>query len=131
MSRIHQILVVDDNPTNLKLISLVLEFEGHVIFQATDAESAQEIIKTHPLDLVLMDIAMPGMDGLSLTRLLKGADATKDLMIVALTASAMRGDEARVREAGCDGYITKPIETRQFPSIILGYLEQNGAPAKP
>ncbi|HEY4642816.1 MAG TPA: response regulator [Thermoanaerobaculia bacterium] len=116
------ILVVDDNPTNLKLVSDVLHFEGYQILNASDAESAQEIVRSTPPDLILMDIALPGMDGLTLTRLLKRSDTTRHIVIVALTAFAMKGDDARARDAGCDGYITKPIDTRTLPGAVAGYL---------
>jgi CheY-like chemotaxis protein len=116
------ILVVDDNSTNLKLVSDVLGFEGYAILQASDAESAQVIIRRTPPDLILMDIALPGMDGLTLTRLLKAAETTRHIVIVALTAFAMKGDDAKAREAGCDGYITKPIDTRTLPDAVFGYL---------
>jgi CheY-like chemotaxis protein len=116
------ILVVDDNPTNLKLVSDVLGFADYRILQAIDAESAQEIIRETPPDLILMDIALPGMDGLTLTRLLKESESTRHILIIALTAFAMIGDEAKAREAGCDGYITKPIDTRTLPDAVAGYL---------
>jgi CheY-like chemotaxis protein len=117
------ILVVDDNATNLKLVSDVLEFDGYRIVKANDAESAIEIIGRTPPDLILMDIALPGMDGLTLTRLLKNDAATRHIIIVALTAFAMKGDDARARDAGCDGYITKPIDTRTLPGAVAGYLQ--------
>lgn len=117
-----RILVVDDNPTNLKLVSDVLAFDGYRILQASDAEHAQEIIKTSPPDLILMDIALPGMDGLTLTRLLKSDERTRHILVVALTAFAMKGDHERVHAAGCDGYITKPIDTRKISSLVSGYL---------
>ncbi|MDB6037824.1 MAG: two-component response regulator [Verrucomicrobiales bacterium] len=116
------ILVVDDNPTNLKLVSEMLEFDGYQILKAIDAEEAQETIKVSIPDLILMDIALPGMDGLTLTRLLKADPRTRQIIIVALTAFAMKGDEAKAREAGCDGYITKPINTRTLSAQIEGYL---------
>jgi CheY-like chemotaxis protein len=116
------ILVVDDNRTNLKLVSDILEFEGYRILQAGDAESAQEIISSTPPDLILMDIALPGMDGLTLTRLLKAGESTRHIVILALTAFAMKGDDAKAWEAGCDGYITKPIDTRSLPVAVAGYL---------
>jgi len=117
-----RILVVDDNPTNLKLVSDVLECEGYEIFKAIDAEEAQRIIAQDRPKLVLLDIALPGMDGLTLTRKLKADEKTRDLIIVALTAFAMKGDEEKAREAGCDGYITKPIDTRALPALVIGYL---------
>lgn len=122
-----RILVVDDNPTNLKLVSDLLECEGYEILKASDAEEAQEVIAKHAPDLLLLDIALPGMDGLTLARKLKAAPETKDLVIVALTAFAMKGDEEKAREAGCDGYVSKPINTRTLPSLVAGYLPRTAA----
>lgn len=119
---VPRILIVDDNPTNLKLASDVLSFDGYEILNASDASSAQEIIRNTPPDLILMDIALPDMDGLTLTRLLKADESTRHIVVVALTAFAMKGDDARAREAGCDGYITKPIDTRTLPNAVAGYL---------
>ena len=116
------ILVVDDNPTNLKLLSDVLEFEGYRILKAVDAEEAQEIIARTLPDLILMDIALPGMDGLTLTRQLKADARTKHIRIVALTAYAMKGDDQKARDAGCDGYVTKPIDTRKLPGLVADFL---------
>ncbi len=116
------ILVVDDNPTNLKLLSDVLEFEGYRILKAVDAEEAQEMIARTLPDLILMDIALPGMDGLTLTRQLKADPRTKHIRIVALTAYAMKGDDQKARDAGCDGYVTKPIDTRKLPGLVAGFL---------
>lgn len=117
------ILVVDDNPTNLKLATDVLVFEGYSILQAADAEIAQVMIASHPVDLILMDIALPEMDGLALTRLLKASEKYRHITIVALTASAMKGDDAKARAAGCDGYITKPINTRTLAAAVRKYLD--------
>jgi CheY-like chemotaxis protein len=116
------ILVVDDNNTNLKLVSDVLEFDGYRIMKASDAEAAQAIIRSTPPDLILMDIALPGMDGLTLTRQLKADEATRHIIIVALTAFAMKGDDQKARDAGCDGYITKPIDTRTLPAAVAALL---------
>jgi len=121
------ILVVDDNPTNLKLVSDVLEFDGYRILKASDAEEAQELIKGSLPDLILMDIALPGMDGLTLTRQLKADSKTRDIVIVALTAFAMKGDDDKARAAGCDGYITKPIDTRKLSASVAEYLLRRGA----
>ncbi|MGE3756519.1 MAG: response regulator [Pseudobdellovibrionaceae bacterium] len=106
-----RILVVDDNPTNLKLAADLLESEGYEVDRARDAEEAIEILQGELPHLVLMDLALPGMDGLTLTRKLKSESRTKDLLIFAVTASAMKGDEEKVMAAGCDGYISKPIDT--------------------
>jgi CheY-like chemotaxis protein len=119
-----QILVVDDNPTNLKLVSDVLEFDGYAVQKASDAEEAQSALRTGELPaLILMDIALPGMDGLTLTRILKQERRTKDVIIVALTAFAMKGDEQKAVAAGCDGYITKPIDTRNIGTQVQALLQ--------
>lgn len=117
-----RILVVDDNPTNLKLVCSVLEMEGHEIHRAEDAELALEIIRSLPFDLILMDIELPGMDGLTLTKLLKSDPSTRHIPVVAITAYAMKGDNEKAFEVGCAGYITKPIDTRQFPIQISKIL---------
>jgi CheY-like chemotaxis protein len=122
-----KILVVDDNATNLKLASDVLESEGYQILKAADAEEALVVLKESLPDLILMDIALPGMDGLTLTRKLKAAEETKAVCIVALTAFAMKGDEQKARDAGCDGYITKPIDTRRLPQQVSEFLRLNAA----
>ena len=116
------ILVVDDNAANLKLAADVLEADGFEVLCADGASQALEILARTRPDLVLLDLSMPGMDGLTLTRRLRAEEATRDLRIVALTASAMRGDEVRVMEAGCNGYITKPIDTRALGRQVLKYL---------
>jgi CheY-like chemotaxis protein len=117
-----KILVVDDNATNLKLVSDLLEFEGHEILKAADAEAAQLVLAISLPDLILMDIALPGMDGLTLTRKLKADARTSQIRIVALTAFAMKGDDQKTFDAGCDGYITKPINTRTLPTQVAEYL---------
>ena len=117
-----QILVIDDNPTNLKLVSELLEFEGHIILKAEDAEEAQVVLAGTLPELILMDIALPGMDGLTFTRKLKADERTRHIRIVALTAFAMKGDDQKAFDAGCDGYITKPIDTRKLPEQIAELL---------
>ena len=121
-----RILVVDDNATNLKLVADVLSFDGYEVITAVDAEAAQQVLQSESPDLVLMDIALPGMDGLTLTRQLKADPQTSHIVIVALTAFAMKGDDAKAREAGCDGYITKPIDTRSLARQVAGYLRGVG-----
>lgn len=120
-----KVLVVDDNPVNLKLASEVLGFEGYLVEGAEDAERAQEMLERSLPDLILMDIALPGMDGLTLTRKLKKDERTRHIRILALTAFAMKGDEQKARDAGCDGYITKPIDTRSLPLKVAEMLQQN------
>ncbi len=116
------ILVVDENPTNVKLVSYVLELEGYHVLTASDAEEAQEIMKYCQPNLILMDIALPGIDGLALTRQLKADARTQHIIIVALTAFAMKGDERKAVDAGCDGYITKPIDTRSLGQVTAEFL---------
>jgi|SRR5579872_841186 len=118
----QRILIVDDNPDNLKLTLLLLECEGYAVETAEDAEQALALLQTCRPDLILMDIQLPGMDGLDLTRRLRTVEELKPIPIVALTAYAMQGDEENALEAGCDGYITKPIDTRAFPALIRRYL---------
>lgn len=118
-----RILVVDDNPINLKLACELLEVEGYQIEKARDAEEALPMFGELSYDLVLMDIELPGMDGLALTRLLKANTATQGIPIVALTAYAMKGDDQKAFDAGCVGYITKPIDTRKFAQQIAEYLK--------
>jgi len=120
--KMARILVIDDNLTNLTLISDLLAFEGYEILKAMDAEEAQVILTGTLPDLILMDIALPGMDGLTFTRHLKADARTRHIRIVALTAFAMKGDEQKARDAGCDGYITKPIDTRELPGEVAGIL---------
>jgi CheY-like chemotaxis protein len=117
-----RILIVDDNPTNLKLASDVLMSEGFAVEMAQDADEARMLLGRRLPDLILMDIALPGMDGLTLTRLLKAESRFALVPIVALTASAMRGDEEKALAAGCAGYITKPINTRTFGRQIRELL---------
>lgn len=119
-----RILVVDDNPVNLKLAGDVLECEGFEVERSLDAEEAFERIQRSAFDLILMDVALPGMDGLTLTRMLKADPATRHIPIVALTAFAMKGDDRKAMEAGCDGYIAKPIDTRRLPEQVTEVLER-------
>jgi len=119
-----RILVVDDNPTNLKLACSVLEISGYTVEGAYDADEALRSIDQSMPELILMDIGLPGMDGLTLTRKLKAQESTRQILIVALTAFAMKGDEQRMLAAGCDGYIAKPIDTRALATQVAEYLEE-------
>lgn len=116
------ILIVDDNPTNVELVSYILGSSGYDTHAAADGNAALEMLKWLKPKLILMDLQMPGIDGLELTRRLKADAATRDIVVVALTASAMKGDEQIARDAGCDGYISKPIDTRTFLEVVGGYL---------
>jgi two-component system, cell cycle response regulator DivK len=119
------ILIVDDNQLNLKLARLLLRSEGYDVHTAADAEEALVKLQTLHPRLILMDVQLPGMDGLELTRRLKADSGTQDIVILALTAYAMKGDEERIRAAGCDGYIPKPIDTRLLPETVAAYLDVN------
>lgn len=116
------ILIVDDNPSNLKLLRVLLSGEGYEVRTALSADEALTVLGTFRPALILMDIQMPGMDGLELTRRIKAEPATAAIPVVALTAYAMSGDEARAKEAGCDAYVTKPIDTRALPQLISKLL---------
>jgi CheY-like chemotaxis protein len=117
-----RILIVDDNPTNLKLVRVLLEGEGHEVRTAADAGEALAVLEELVPDLVLMDVQLPGMDGLELTRRIKADPRTGGVLVVALTAYAMKGDEERILAAGCDGYVAKPIDTRALPATVAVYL---------
>lgn len=118
-----RILVIEDNPTNMKLVSLVLDKAGHQVLTADDAVTGLQVINREQPDLVLMDVQLPGMDGLTATRQLRAAPDTRDLRIVALTAFAMPEDAARIRAAGCDAYLTKPVRYRELIDTIDSLLK--------
>jgi two-component system, cell cycle response regulator DivK len=119
----ERILIVDDHPTNLKLARVLLTAEGYEVRTAEDAAQAITVLEEFRPRLILMDIQLPGVDGLALTRRLKGDPATRDIVVIALTAYAMKGDDERARAAGCDGYVAKPIDTRTLPAFLAGHLQ--------
>jgi two-component system, cell cycle response regulator DivK len=119
------ILVVDDNESNLRLMKALLMAEGYLVKTALEAEEAILALETFEPQLILMDLQLPGMDGLELTRLLKRDPARRHISIVALTAYAMKGDEEKAMAAGCDAYLTKPIDTRALPELIAAYMNSN------
>ena len=116
------ILIVDDTPVNLKLTRILLVNEGYKVLTAASAEEALELLRGFHPRLILADIQLPGMDGLEMTRLIKQDERTRDIVVVALTAFAMKGDERKAVDAGCDGYITKPIDTRTLGGRIRQLL---------
>jgi CheY-like chemotaxis protein len=122
----ERVLIVDDNPQNLKLARIILAGEGYEVRTATDAEDALRVLEEFSPRLILMDIQLPGMDGLELTRRLKADERRRSIVVVALTAYAMKGDEERAMSAGCDGYIAKPIDTERLPRMVADVL--SGAP---
>jgi two-component system cell cycle response regulator DivK len=121
------ILVIEDNPASLKLARVLLVSEGHEVRTAVDAEEALRALESYRPSMILTDIQLPGMDGLELTRRLRGDPAWGGTVIVALTAYAMKGDEDKARAAGCDGYITKPIDPDTFAAQILAALAKRAA----
>jgi CheY-like chemotaxis protein len=116
------VLIVDDNPGNMKLTSFLLDKEGYEVRTATSGPEALVVLRTFRPRLILMDLQMPGMDGLELTRMLKTDPATASILVLAVTAYAMKGDEQRAIDAGCDGYVSKPIDTRTFPGLVAKLL---------
>ena len=117
-----RVLAVEDNPTNMTLAVFLLQSAGHTVLSATDAEAGLTLARDEQPNLILMDIQLPGMDGLEATGLLKRDDATRAIPVIALTALAMKGDEERSRAAGCDGYIAKPIRYQDFLATIAAQL---------
>lgn len=117
-----RILVIEDNPDNMTLTAMLLESVGHLVLPAIDAEAGLALARTESPDLILMDIQLPGMDGLAATAILKQDPLTRTVPVIALTALAMKGDEERIRAAGCDGYIAKPIGIQAFLASIAGHV---------
>ncbi len=118
----HKILIIEDNPLNLELVTDLLEVNGFVVHSARTAEEGLRRAREVLPDLVLMDFGLPGMDGLAATKKLKADPATRHLTVVGLTSHAMKGDEETARKAGCDGYMTKPIDTRTFVGNLMRFL---------
>jgi CheY-like chemotaxis protein len=125
----ERILIVDDNPTNLKLVTYLMQQHGYEVTTAGDANDAMASIRSTPPDLILMDVQLPGIDGLELTRRLKADPLTKPILIIAVTAYAMKGDQEKARDAGCDDYVTKPIDTRALPQVVAKHLAARNPPA--
>ena len=117
-----KVLIVEDNSANMTLAVFLLESAGHAVLSARDAEAGLTLARDEQPDLILMDIQLPGMDGLQATALLKQDDTTRAIPVIALTALAMKGDEERIRAAGCDGYIAKPMGHREFLATIAAQL---------
>jgi two-component system cell cycle response regulator DivK len=123
----ERILIVDDNAINLKLARVLLSGEGYDVRTAEDADQLLAVVPEFAPALILMDIQLPGIDGLTLTGRLKADPATRDILIIALTAYAMKGDAERATAAGCDGYVAKPIDTRTLPAIVAEFLAGAGS----
>jgi two-component system cell cycle response regulator DivK len=118
------VLIVEDNELNMKLFSDLLEAHGHRVIQTRDGLSALDLARKHKPDLVLMDIQLPEVSGIEVTKWLKEADDLKHIPVVAVTAFAMKGDEEKIREGGCEAYISKPISVLSFLQTIDGFLKK-------
>ena len=120
-----RVLIVDDNPTNLKLVAYLVKAQGYEVDTASDADTALAAIDARKPAVILMDMQLPGVDGLELTRRIKMNQATSDIAIIAVTAFAMKGDREKALEAGCDDYVTKPIDTRALPGVIARHVARS------
>ena len=127
MTPAPRVLVVDDNALNIELVMFVLDDDGFAVAAATDAADALRQIPMFRPELILMDIQMPGVDGLELTRRLKADPVTRHIVIVAFTAYAMKGDEAKLRAGGCDGYLSKPIDVASFATTVRNFITGRNA----
>ena len=116
------VLIVEDNETNMKLSTFLLESADYTVVAATNAEAGLTLARERRPDLILMDIQLPGMDGLQATALLKASLTTRDIPVIALTALAMNGDKERILAAGCDGYIAKPLDYKNFLTVVAAAL---------
>lgn len=116
------VLVIEDNEMNMKLARSLLQLGKYSVLEASDAENGIKLAREHHPDLILMDIQLPGMDGLTATREIKNDPAVKDITVIALTSYAMQGDEEKAKDAGCAGYISKPIDTRSFLETVGQFL---------
>ncbi len=124
-----RVLVVEDNPANMKLTSLLVRNAGHAVLSAVDAETALKLAHGERPDLIVMDIQLPGMDGLAATALLKQDPATASIPVVALSALAMKADEERSQSAGCDAYLVKPLRYKELYAVMERLLHESQQPA--
>ena len=118
-------MVVEDNEKNRKLMRVVLKAKGYNIIEATTGEEALNLLKNQKPDIILMDIQLPGIDGLTLIKQIKASVVTKDIPIIAVTAYAMKGDEQKILDTGCNAYVSKPINTQELPLIVEKYIKKS------
>ena len=118
----EKILIVEDNPQNMRLIEMTLRAKNYTLLKATDGEEALDVAMRERPDLIIMDIQLPGMNGLEVTRKLRETPAFSHTPIIGVTAYAMKGDREKVIESGCDAYLSKPINTRELPEVIAEML---------
>ena len=122
----EKVLIVEDDPRNMKVAVMALRSHGYIILQAEDGEEALKIAEKEQPNIILMDIRLPGIDGLEVTRRLKKNPSLSSIPIVAVTAHAMKGDEEQALASGCEAYVTKPIDTRQLPELVAGIMAGGG-----
>jgi len=118
----EKILIVEDNPQNMRLVEMTLKAKGYTLLKATDGEEAMDIATRERPDIIIMDIQLPKMSGLEVTRRLRQLPALSHIPIIALTAYAMRGDKEKFINAGCNAYLSKPINTRELPKVLAEML---------
>ncbi len=118
----YKVAVIEDNDLNMKLVKTLLDIAGFDVIAAQDAETGIDLIREHGPDLILMDVQLPGMDGFSATKIIKQDETLKSIPVVALTSYAMEGDKDKATQAGCTGYISKPIDTRNFAKNVDRYI---------
>ncbi|MCF6149662.1 MAG: response regulator [Candidatus Kuenenia sp.] len=118
------VMVVEDNEKNRKLMRVVLKAKGYSVIEATTGEEALNLLKEQTPDIILMDIQLPGIDGLTLIRQIKADPGKKNIPIIAVTAHAMKGDEQKILDSGCDAYVSKPVDTRELPVMVEKYLKK-------
>ena len=120
----EKILIVEDNPQNMRLVEMTLKGGGYVLLKATDGEEALDLATREQPDLIIMDMQLPKLSGLEVTRRLRQISAFNCIPIIALTAYAMKGEREKFIEAGCDAYVSKPINTRELPGMVTKMLQQ-------
>jgi two-component system cell cycle response regulator DivK len=123
------VLIVEDNELNMKLFNDLLEAHGYATLKTSHGIEAMELARAHKPDLILMDIQLPEVSGLEVTRWLKADEELKSIPVIAITAFAMKGDEERIREGGCEAYMSKPISVSKFIATVKTYLEADGRPS--
>ena len=119
------VMVVEDNEKNRKLMRVVLKAKGYNIIEAATGEEALNLLKNQKPDIILMDIQLPGIDGLTLIKQIKASVITKDIPIIAVTAYAMKRDEQKILDTGCNAYVSKPINTQELPLIVEKYIKKS------
>ncbi len=120
----NNVMVVEDNEKNRKLMRVVLKAKGYNVIEATTGEEALNLLKNQKPNIILMDIQLPGIDGLTLIKQIKADSVTKEIPIIAVTAYAMKGDEQKILDTGCEAYMSKPIDTHELPLIIEKYIKK-------